>query len=116
MRSCAKKQKGALTPLPFFSPYLLHYVIGNVSRRCGHRDCRRPSLQRRRENAAGNQSLLLLGVVVQAAGNDPRDGLVAVANQHFFTVLYELDVSTELRFQVANIYGAHVQIILPHYE
>jgi hypothetical protein len=50
-------------------------------------------------------------VVVYAAGNDPRYRLVAVANQHFFAVLYELDVSAELRFQVANVYGTHTHIV-----
>ena len=47
---------------------------------------------------------------MHAAGNDPRYRLVAVANQHFFALLHELDVSAELRFQVANVYGTHTHI------
>jgi len=53
----------------------------------------------------------LFGPVVCTAGNDSRHRLVAVANQHFFAVLYELDVSAELRFQVADVYGTHRHII-----
>jgi len=111
MRSCPKKPKAPLPALPFFSPYLLHDVIRNVSRWFRQGNCRDPSLQRRRENATGNQALLLFGPVVCTAGNDSRHRLVAVANQHFFAVLYELDVSAELRFQVANVYGTHTHII-----
>ena len=48
---------------------------------------------------------------MHAAGNDPRYRLVAVANQHFFALLHELDVSAELRFQVANVYGTHTHIV-----
>ncbi len=59
----------------------------------------------------GNQALLLFGSVVCTAGNHSRHRLVAVANQHFFAVLYELDVSAEVRFQVADVYGTHKHII-----
>src|SRR5208282_6582529 len=59
----------------------------------------------------GNQALLLFGPVVCTAGNDSRHRLVAVANQHFFAVLYELDVSAELRFQVADVHGTHRHIV-----
>ena len=110
MRLCPKKLKGALPALPFFSPYLLHDVIRNVSRWFRQGNCRDPSLQRRRENATGNQALLLFGPVVCTAGNDSRHRLVAVANQHFFAVLYEPDVSAEMRFQIANVYGTHTHI------
>ncbi len=51
-------------------------------------------------------------MVCQAAGNDPRHGLVAVAHQHLFAILDELNMGAELRFQIADINGSHVTIIL----
>lgn len=64
-----------------------------------------------RENATGNQSLLLLGVAFQTAGNDPRHGLVALAHQHLFAISDELNMGAELRFQIADIDRSHVAII-----
>ena len=63
------------------------------------------------ENATGNQSLLLLGVAFQSAGNDPRHGLVALAHQHLFAISDELNMGAELRFQIADIDRSHVAII-----
>ena len=40
----------------------------------------------------GNQSLLLLRVAFQTAGNDARHGLVAVAHQHLFAISDELNM------------------------
>ncbi len=63
------------------------------------------------ENATGNQSLLLLGVIGETAGHNPSHRLVTVANQYLFAVSYELDVSAELRLQIADIDGSHVAVI-----
>ena len=111
MRSHPKKPNVALPAFPFFPPYLLHNLIGNISRRIWPRDRRGPFLQRRRENAAGNQSLLLLGLALQRAGNDPRDRLVAVAHQYLFAVPHELNMGTQLRLQIAYIHGSHNSIL-----
>jgi hypothetical protein len=70
------------------------------------RDRRRPFLERRRENATGDQSLLLLGVAFKTAGDDPRPRLVAVAHQHLFAIPDELNMGAELRLQIANIYSS----------
>jgi len=58
-------------------------------------DRRSPFVQGWRENATGNQSLLLLGVAFQTAGNDPRHGLVAGAHKHLFAVPDELNMGGE---------------------
>ena len=63
------------------------------------------------QNATGNQSPLLLGVIGERAGHDPSHRLVTVANQNLFPVPYELDVSAQLRLQVTDIDGSHVPII-----
>ncbi len=111
MRSRPKKPKAALPVFPFFAPYLLHNLIGDIPWGLWPRDRRKPFLQRRRENATGDQSLLLLGAVLKMAGNYPRYGLVAVAHQYFFAVLDELNVGAELRLQIADIHSFHTSII-----
>jgi hypothetical protein len=106
-----KKTELALPAFPFFPPYLLHNLIGNISRRIWLRDRRPPFLQRSCENAAGNQSLLLLELALQKAGNDPRHRLVAVAHQHLFAVPHELNMGAQLRLQIAYIHGSHNSIL-----
>jgi hypothetical protein len=51
-------------------------------------------------------------VSFQGAGNDPRYGLVAVANQDLFAVTHELNMCAKVRFQFGNINGLHEAIIL----
>jgi hypothetical protein len=41
--------------------------------------------------------LLLVYATLQTAGHNPGDRFVTVADKHLFAVLYELDVSAELR-------------------
>jgi hypothetical protein len=45
-----------------------------------------PSIQGRRENATGNQSLLLARIALRPTGNNSRHTLVAVEHQHPFAV------------------------------
>jgi hypothetical protein len=111
VRSHTKKPNAALPAFPFFSPYLLDDLIGDISWRLRPGDRRGPFLQRRRENAAGNQSLLLLGLALQRAGNDPRHRLVAVAHQHLFAVPHEQNMGAQLRLQIAYIHGSHNSIL-----
>ena len=111
MRLYPKMPKPALPAFAFFPPYLLHDLIGNIPRRFRPRHPGRPFLQGGRENAAGNQPLLLHGVFFQTARHDSRYGLVAVANKHLFAFTHELDMGAELRFQVADIHGFHKTII-----
>jgi hypothetical protein len=54
---------------------------------------------------------LPLGLVVEKAGNNPRDRLVAVADQYFFAIPYQLDVSAKSCFKVTDVHGAHGSII-----
>src|SRR5579885_908904 len=61
----------------------------------------------------GNQSLLLLGVILQMARHNPRYRLAAVAHEHFLTVPYKLDMSAKLCLQIADIYGLHVGTLSP---
>jgi hypothetical protein len=62
------------------------------------------------ENATGNQPLLLLRATFQTAGNDPRHGLIAVADKHLFAVANQLNMGAELRFQIADIDSSHAPI------
>jgi hypothetical protein len=111
VRSHPKKPKAALPAFPFFSPYLLHDLIGNISRGLWPRDRRRPFLQRRRQNATRDQSLLLLGVALQTAGNDPCHGFVAVTHQHLFAVPDELNMGPEPSLEIADIHCSHTSFI-----
>ncbi len=63
------------------------------------------------ENTAGNQSLLLVGMACQMAGNNPRHGPVAVIHQHLFAITNQLNMGTELSFQIADIDASHAAII-----
>ena len=47
----------------------------------------------------------------QTAGNDSRHGLVAVAHQYLFAVANELNMGTQLIFQIADIEGSNAAII-----
>ena len=62
-----------------------------------------PSIQGRRENATGNQSLLLARIALRPTGNNSRHRLVAVEHQHPFSVSDKLNMGIKLRFQIADI-------------
>jgi hypothetical protein len=104
-----RRPEPALPACPFF-PYLLHDLIGNIPRGLRPRDRRRPFVQGWRENATGNQSLLVLRAAFQTAGNDPRHGLIAVADKHLFAVANQLNMGAELRSQIADIDSSHAPI------
>jgi hypothetical protein len=106
-----ERRKPALPAFPLFPPSLLHDLIGNIPRGLRPEDRRKPFVQGGRENAAGNQSLFLLGVTFQTAGNEPRHGPVAVAHKHLFAAPNDLDMGAEVRFQIADIDGPHIPII-----
>ena len=55
-------------------------------------------LQRRGEDATGDQPLLAPGPVLQLDGNDSGDRFVAVADQHLFAFFDGLDVGAEAGF------------------
>jgi hypothetical protein len=96
--------------LAFFPPYLLHDLIGDISRwfRPGSP---KPVFQGGSEDAPGNQPPFLLGKILYTAWHDPRHRLAAVAHHYFFAPSHTLDMRAELGFQVANIHRSHASIV-----
>ena len=45
------------------------------------------------------------------AGYDSRHRLIAIADQHLFTIPHNLNMGAQPRLQIADIYGSHGTII-----
>jgi len=62
---------------------------------------------RQGHGTGGYELGFMLGEGIGVDGKDARDGGVAVADNHFFSVADVLEVGAELVFQFADVYGSH---------
>src|SRR5664280_3640629 len=102
-----KKRQPGLPAFPLFSPYSLHELIGNIPWRLRPSASRRAPLQRWGKNATGDQTLLLPGIFLSRARYNPRYRGVSIAHHYLFALAHRLDVSTEVRFQIADLHRLH---------
>jgi len=102
-----KKRQPGLPAFPLFSPYSLHELIGNIPWRLRPGASRRAPLQRWGKNATGDQTLLLPGIFLSRARYNPRHRSVSIAHHYLFALAHQLDVSTEVRFQIADLHSLH---------
>ena len=112
--SCPRKQPVELSALALFLPYSIHNPVGNISCRFGPGSGRAAPSHGRRKNATGDQPLLLLGIILQPAGNNPRYRFVPVTDQDLLACPDSPDVGAEASLQFGNIDRPHRIILAQH--
>lgn len=107
-RSHPRMRSARLPAVALLLPYSIHDLGGHISGGLWPRRGWSPSLQRRAQDTSTNQLLLLLGVVLQLAGNNLRHWSVALAHYNFLASANAPEMGAQPSFQISDVYRPHM--------